>query len=1176
MNVEFRILGPLEVVDNGHSIDIGSPQQCGLLALLLVHANRVVTTDRIMEELWGDDAAGKENALWVYVSRLRSVLEPDRVDRGESRFLLTRDHGYVLNVDPGSIDVFQFEEATARGRSLIKDDPDAASEVLAGGLQLWRGSALEDFAYHDFARMEVVRLEELRLTAVEGRIEADLRRGKAGELVGELESLRSMHPMRESFVGQLMLALYQSGRQADALLTFEQFRRHVGEELGIEPSPELRRLEEQVLLHDSRIRVRLPGVERIETVTRAAKNPFKGLRSFYEDDSSDFFGRDRLVAGVVRRIEQGDRLIALMGPSGSGKSSVVRAGLIPALRKGAIKGSEGWPIAQMVPGARPFAELEVALLRSSLDVPDSLAGQLADGDDGMLRAALRVLPREDSRLLLVIDQFEELFTLLEDEHERARFISNLLTVMDDPHGRVTVVLTLRADFYDRPLAYPEFAERLGDGVVNVAALTPDELEDAAQKPSESAGVTLAPALLASLLTDVVGQPGALPLFQYTLTELFDRRVDDTLTLEIYRSMDGLKGALTRRADDLFIGLDSGQQVAAKQLFLRLVTIADGNEWGRRRVPASEIVSLDVDLVAAQGVIELFTGHRLLTVDRDFVTGSPTVEVAHEALLTEWGRLRGWIEESREDVKRHAALTAAMNEWIESGRHVDFLLTGSRLGGYEQWAATATMQFTVDQTLYLDAAVEMRDQVRAAEQQRVALEARTAQTARHRLWGLAMAVALLAVVGVGLLVVALAPEKPSIAVVFHGRGSSIIDDLFISGLDDASRDFDFKAEEITPPFGILEDKYRRLAESGTDLIIAPVDLAAPIAAVAPTYQDTSWVVINWSGSPGVTAITFADEEVAYLVGAAAALTSESDTIGFVGGIQFEQIERFRAGYEAGAVAVNPDVVVLATYVSAASQTDAFGSQDLAKAAATSLYQQGADVVFHAAGQAGLGIFEAAREQTGLKQEHQWAIGEASDQYLGVDPLLGRHILTSAVTQFDVVVHQTIKDFLEGTLEPTVKILGLAEGALDFSTSGGHLTEETVAEMNRLKQDIISGRRPVPIAPTGLLDPPPEVEEFTVATVTFNGARCVSEGQLTYVPGEVVRFDFVNATPAAANLIVYTDLWAGVALMFPARGNGENSGFVTMAADGHYSIACNPELRNFDPAFPGPTLTVESGS
>ena len=174
-------------------------------------------------------------------------------------------------------------------------------------------------------------------------------------------------------------------------------------------------------------------------------------------------------------------------------------------------------------------------------------------------------------------------------------------------------------------------------------------------------------MLAALLTDVVGRPGALPLFQYTMTELFDRRVGDTLTLDSYRAMDGVSGALTKRADDLYAELDRDQQAAAKQLFLRLVMIADGDEWGRRRVPASEIVSLDVDVVALQSVIELYTGHRLLTLDRDFVTGSPTVEVAHESLLTEWDRLRGWIEDGREDVHRHATLTTAMNEWIKADR-----------------------------------------------------------------------------------------------------------------------------------------------------------------------------------------------------------------------------------------------------------------------------------------------------------------------------------------------------------------------------------------------------------------------------------------------------------------------------------------------------------------------------
>ncbi len=153
------------------------------------------------------------------------------------------------------------------------------------------------------------------------------------------------------------------------------------------------------------------------------------------------------------------------------------------------------------------------------------------------------------------------------------------------------------------------------------------------------------------------------------------------------------------------------------------------------------MSLDVDLVAAQAVIELFTAHRLLTVDRDFVTESPTVEVAHEALLTEWGRLRDWIEESREDVKRHAALTAAMNEWIEAGRHPDFLLTGSRLEGYQQWVTKAAMHLTTHQQRYLDTAVEARTHARRLEDERSAQEQKTQRAARRRLWGLVTAVLL---------------------------------------------------------------------------------------------------------------------------------------------------------------------------------------------------------------------------------------------------------------------------------------------------------------------------------------------------------------------------------------------------------------------------------------------------
>jgi basic membrane lipoprotein Med (substrate-binding protein (PBP1-ABC) superfamily)/DNA-binding SARP family transcriptional activator len=1175
--VEFGILGVLEATHGGRRLDVGPHKQRSLLALLLISANRVVSTDRILADLWGDDAEGKENALWVYVSRLRSVLEPERAQRGESNVLLTRGHGYMLSVDPGSIDAHRFEEAAARGRSLVSDDPDSAAEILREALRLWRGSALQDFAYQDFAQAEITRLEELRMATVEDRIEADLRRGQTGELVGELEAFQQLHPLRERPVAQLMLALYRSGRQADALRTFERFRRGVGEELGIEPSPELRRLEEQVLLHDSRIRARRPRTGQAAAGVASAVNPFKGLRAFHEADSGDFFGRSRLVADVVRRLDGGQRLIALVGPSGSGKSSVVRAGLIPSLRKGAATGSDGWLVAQMVPGSHPFAELEAALLRSSLDAPDTLARQLSDPEAGILRAALRVFPRHDSRLLLVIDQFEELFTLVRDENTRARFLGQLLPPLDDPHGRIMVVLTLRADFYDRPLAYPELGSRLGDGVVNVVPLTPDELEEAAQKPAERAGVALEPSLLAALLTDVVGRPGALPLFQYTLTALFDRRRGDTLTLDSYRAMAGVGGALTRHAEDLYAGLDPEERSAAKQLFLRLVTIPDSAEWGRRRVPASEIVSLDVDVVALQGVIDRFAGHRLLTLDRDFVTGSPTVEVAHEALLTAWERLRAWIEESREDVRRHASLTTAMNEWAEADNDPDYLLSGTRLEGYERWAASATMRLTTDERGFLDAAIEVRDQAHVAEQERVALEVRTARSAKRRLWGLAAALALLLAVGARLLMAAPAPGGPSVAVVYAGRGNSTIADLIASGLDDASRDFGIEIREITPPFTDLEERYRRLAESRTDLVIGVFELADPIFAVAADYPDTAWAVFERVVSPGVTTAFFAVEEGAYLVGAAAALTSRSGTIGFVGGLQFEQIERFRAGYEAGARAVNPDIEILATYVSAVVGVDGFRREDLAEAAAAGQYQRGADVVFHAAGDAGLGVFRAASEETIAQGVHLWAIGVDADQYLDVDPLLRRHVLTSMVKKFDVSVYTTIRDFLEGTLDPTLRWLTLADGALDFSRSGDHLSAEVIAEVNSLREAIVTSMISVPRAPTGRLDPPPDVEHFTVVTVTFDGARCSYEDRTLFGPDEAVRFDFANTTGADASLIVYNDHLPLDSIAVLAPGHGENSGFVVMSAGGTYALTCAvPDWDNWDPTFvEGPTLTVQTG-
>lgn len=1150
--MEFRILGPLEARAGDQPVDLGPHKQRALLALLLIHVDRVVPTDRILDALWGADAAGKENALWVHISRLRSALEPHRAERGESSVLITRDHGYLIRSDPRSVDARRFEAAVAEARARLADEPGTASEILRAALDLWRGSALQDFAFDDFANAEIARLEELRLQAVETRIEADLRRGLAGELVVELETLVYQHPLREGPVVQLMHALYRAGRQAEALRAFQRFRRGLGEVLGIEPSPELCRLEEQILLHDPRIIP--PSVARSAKPARSTVNPFKGLHAFREADAEDFFGRDRLVAEVVGRVGSGAQLVALVGPSGSGKSSVVRAGVIPALRKGAVTGSEQWLFASMVPGAHPFAELEAALLRSTIDAPDSLASQLEDETLGMLRAVLRVLPDDMSRLVLVIDQFEELFTLVEDEAERRRFLVNLVAAMDDPHARVVVVLTLRADSYHRPLAYMDLAARLASNVINVLPLTSDELESAAQEPAARNGVTLEPALLAELLADVIGEPGALPIFQYALTELFDRRESNVLTVAAYRAMGGVRGALSRRADDLYHRLTLDEQEATRQLFLRLVSITEHDDWGRRRVPASEIVSMGVDVVTMESVIDRLGRHRFLAFDRDHSSGAPTVEVAHEALLWEWDRLRDWIDDGRHDIARRASLDAAVAEWAQANRDGDYLLVGNRLAGYERWRATTSMSLTAAELDYLDASRIRQDDIAATESARAHREATTNRRARRRRWGLL-------VVGV------IRPDnRPSVALLnYHaGRGAGVVDTLVADGLDRATADFDIDVREITSPMTDIDDAIDTATDAGTDLIVALFDVAGePSPPIGARHPQSIWGYIDVV-VPGSPSLMFAEHEGSFLVGAAAALTSRTGTIGFVGGFQITTVERFRAGFEAGARAVNPSIEILATYLG--YYNHAFSRDDLARAAATAMYARGADVIFHAAGYAGYGVFAAARAAS-TPERRLWAIGADSDQYLDVDPLVRQHVLTSMIKKFDVAVYELVRMLVNDELRPGVRQLGLADDAVDYSTTGGHLSTATIEELERYRNEIVAGTRIVPSAPDGPLEPPAGSTVTSTLTVTFDGATCRHDAPAAIGRG-VVRVVLVNTGHADGSVEVSGG--GGNMVQVPANAGGTNSGYAKLD-DGLYDVQCT---SGFETTFAGAPFRVGS--
>jgi WD40 repeat protein/DNA-binding SARP family transcriptional activator len=505
-----------------------------------------------------------------------------------------------------------------------------------------------------------------------------------------------------------------------------------------------------------------------------AANPYKGLRPFYEADAADFFGREALIQQLLDRLAEADGMphfLAVVGPSGSGKSSVVRAGLIPALRQGALPGSENWYVIQMLPGAQPLEELEAALLRIAVNPPESLLRQMREGEHGLLRAIKRVLPAADaspdqSELLLLIDQFEEVFILVEDESERVRFLEGLLAAATDPRGRLRVIVTLRADFYDRPLEYAGLGELMRQHTEVVLPLSSAELERAIAGPAERVGVELEPGLLAEIVADVTDQPGALPLLQYALTELFERRTGNLLTQEAYHALGGVLGALGQRAEELYQGLDAGGQEAARQLFLRLVTLGEGMEDTRRRVLRAELTSLQPSAASAERVhitpvvldqvIDLYGRYRLLTFDRDPLTRGPTVEVAHEALLRGWGRLQKWLDANREDLRAHRRLTAAAAEWLDANQDDGFLLRGSRLNQFDLWARETDLALTQAERDYLQASLALQQQrearrekeraVRALaaermrqaeiERQRAEEQARTSRYLRWLAWGLA--------------------------------------------------------------------------------------------------------------------------------------------------------------------------------------------------------------------------------------------------------------------------------------------------------------------------------------------------------------------------------------------------------------------------------------------------------
>jgi DNA-binding SARP family transcriptional activator/basic membrane lipoprotein Med (substrate-binding protein (PBP1-ABC) superfamily) len=1043
-SVRFRLLGPLGVDTTEGLIDLGPPKQRSVLAILLLHANEIVPTDRIIDMVWGENPPRTaEHSVQIYISDLRKVLS-----NGSSNELIgTRPPGYVINVPPDSIDTLRFERLVREGLSALRTgDVAGGRPKLEKALESWTASPLADFAYDDFAQGYIRSLTELHSDALEAMAGVDLDRGRHEEARDLARQAIEADPLREEPRRLMMLALYRSGRQAESLRHFGEYQRLLAEELGIEPSENLRLLEERVLLQDPTLNM--------QTHVISEGNPYRGLRAFSEEDADIYFGRESLVAEVREKLVTGPGFVSIVGPSGSGKSSAAQAGLIPTLR------AEGEAVVVFQPGSRPLWELAGALDRAGFG---SRAGLLRRFESD----ASALLPVIDRSVVLIVDQFEELFTLAEAD-DAIRFAEVIVAAIRDPETPLRVVATLRADYYDKPLSIPALAGVFSDSVVSVKPMTPQEIEHAVVEPAGAAGVKVEPALLAQLVADMGNEPGALPLLQFTLFELFER-TSNVLTLGDYQSLGGINGALIGGADAVLDELDAEGKELTEQLMMRMV------QKGRvlstsRPVPLRDLLDLGIDRIALQGVLEALGARRLITFDRD-PSGAAVVEMAHEYLISEWPQLESWIAEHSDDLDRLYALDIVAAEWIESDKSEDYLLRGERLDQFEAWATSTSLMRTSTETQFIDASVEMRRREGEARLDQTAKEETLQKSARRRLWYFGGAVAALAA-AVTLLVVMLLPEPPPDVILWSGASAvSGFDELVHSGYGAGLEANELTGREFVDNLVFLPD-IETLLERGTPLVImsSKVFFDDSVRDMMNRYPEGSYILIDCSVEPAtyaesvenIACIVGSHDEIGYLAGVAAGLITETNHVGIVVGTDADFMLPFHTGFEQGATRVNPEIEVGAVYLTSIFDLSGYSSTTMGNWGAEVLIKEGSDVVFQAAGFSGHGVFNAVASAAQETGSSMWAIGVDNDEYSNVlanpwfEPVAEfwtAHIATSIVKRIDIGVEEAIARFvLTGT--PQLVVLSIENGGVDYVTTGGFI-DHIVPELEAAKADVISG-------------------------------------------------------------------------------------------------------------------------
>jgi WD40 repeat protein/DNA-binding SARP family transcriptional activator len=686
--LQIRLLGQFDIRMEGKRVTIHSRAGQSLLAYLVLTPATLHRREKLASLLWPDtsDENARKNLrqeLW----RIRKAISAQQSSQVE--YIQADEFAISFNTDREFwLDVQQLE------RPLSPEDP---LDERLNQLATYQGELLPGF-YDEWTMLERQRVRVLFEQKLQQLLERLIAEKRWNAVLEWGEKWIAFGQTPEPAYRALLLAYAALGDSAQMSATYQRCQNALDEFLGVDPSPETRTLYENLLQGKPIEGVDLTStqvapfhVHQLNEPPEAGDPPYKGLQYFDEGDAAFYFGREFLVEKLVGQIRAPSSLVVIVGASGSGKSSIVRAGLIPALKHatsladGSLPSpaSDQWQTIILTPTAHPLEALAFSLTKEieSVTAASTLMDDLSrDSRSLALYAKHRLAENNTVHRLLVIDQFEELFTLCRDEFECEAFIDNLLTALSSSQVErlLTIILTIRADFYSHLAQYPELREAVAKGQEYIGPMNADELRRAIVEPAKRANWEFETGLVDLILRDVGDEPGALPLLSHALLETWHRRSGRTMTLKGYLDAGGVKGAIAHTAESLYQDLSPAEQAVARDIFLRLTELGENTEDTRRRAALTELTSQPEKTQQVRTMLNTLAQSRLITISSD------TAEVAHEALIREWPRLREWLSLNREDLLFHRHLTDAAHEWELLERDPGALYRGARLAQATEW------------------------------------------------------------------------------------------------------------------------------------------------------------------------------------------------------------------------------------------------------------------------------------------------------------------------------------------------------------------------------------------------------------------------------------------------------------------------------------------------------------